>query len=312
MRKIFYSLMTLALFAACSNNDALVTDLLTDQPIVVNAGVAELVSRAGVTDNDLTALSLTVHNAASALYSYDRVRYEKRGNSFVPAEGEVAPLWQNSRQEVTVSAWAPYIEGDLSSGYAFVVPADQSSNEASVASDFVWAKQVVNPEVGTAATDLIQYDNSQLKIALQHVMSKLVVSVQLATEMDDLANPVASVVVKGLENGCVLDLSDFTIQAPTNSVKKDIVAHAEPAKVGYDATFEAIFPPQHTQFGILIELSDGRKFLYDGEFDFQSDYAYALNLHVGKDKVVLAEGEAGITATSWGSDSDTGEDFESE
>ncbi len=299
-------------FAACTNNDTPtpIVDVMTDKPVMVNADVAELATRAGMTASDLTTLSLTIHNAQSATYSYANVKYEGGNGTFAPAANQPKPLWQNSSQEVTVSAWSPYVDGDLTGGYAFAVAADQSGDEASAASDFLWAKETVDPD-GDQTGKKITYNNGALNIALQHALSKLTVNLHLATEIDAPTIAVSNVAVKGLENACTLDLNALTVQALSTSVKKDIIAHAETPQTGYDATFEAIFPPQNAAFGILIELSDGRKFLYENTaFDFQSDYAYALNLNVGKDKVEVAGG--GITAAPWGADSNADMKFESE
>lgn len=298
------------LFAACTNEAVTeAADALTDRPVEVNADVAELVTRSGIVADDLKTLSLTIHNEKSTAYSYTNVKYEHDGSSFVPA-GDTKPLWQNAAQEVTVSVWSPYVEGDVSNGYAFSVPADQTGDEASAAADFLWVKETVDPD-GVQTGKKITYDNGALQVGLQHAMSKLVVSVRLATEIDNKTVAVSCVAVKGVENACRLDLAAFTVHAPATSVKKDIIAHAETTATGYDATFEAIFPPQKAAFTLMIELSDGRKYLYEnGEFDFQSDYAYALNLNAGKDKVEVAAG--GITAAPWRKDTESSKYLESE
>ncbi len=271
------------LFAACSNDDmpAPVVDAMTDKPVMVNADVAELATRSGMTTTDLNTLGLSISNPVNSLYSYSNVKYINTGSAFAP-EGDVQPLWQNGTQEVIVSAWSPYIDADITNGYQFCIQADQTNREAAKASDFLWVREHVVPE-------------EVLNIALQHAMSKLVVNINLGTELEQLS--VTNVAVKQLENACLLNLSAGTMQAPAASVRKDIRAHREAtANAGYAFTFEAIFPPQKTSFDIMVELSDGRKFLHENaEFDFQSDWAYTLSLKVGKEKVEAA----GIAAGSW-------------
>ncbi len=311
MKKYITMAAVAMMFAACSNDDMPTpeVDAMTDKPVMVNADVAELATRSGVLTSDLTTLSLTIYNAKSTAYSYTNVQYESNGGLFTPV-GDIKPLWQNSTQEVTVSAWSPYIEGDLSNGYEFCVKADQSGNDASAESDFLWVTETVDPD-GVQTDKKITYNEGALNIGLQHAMSKLVVNIHLASEIDDPNVVVSNVAVKELENACLLDLSTFTVKASANSVKRDIIAHAETAASGYDATFEAIFPPQKVAFSIMIELSDGRKFLYENaEFDFLSDYAYTLNLNAGKDKVELAAG--GITAAPWREDTEANKYLESE
>ncbi len=269
------------IFAACSNNGLLPdVDAMTNQPITVSAGVAELVSRGGMMADDLTTLGLTVSNPVKSQYTYTNVKYVRNGSAFTLAS-DIQPLWQNSTQEVTVSAWSPYVDGDLSGGYAFCVQADQTTDEAAKASDFLWARETVDPDGSQTDKKITCTEEGLLNIALQHAMSKLVVNIKHDTGQEQAT--IANVAVKKLENACLIDLAGGTIQTPTVAVKKDILAHKEATvPVGYNATYEAIFPPQKAAFDIMIELSDGRKFLYEnGEFDFKTDCAYTISLVMG-------------------------------
>ncbi len=293
------------LFAACSNDDmpTPVVDAMTDKPVTVNADVAELLTRAGMTSDDLATLGITITNAASPLYTYHNVKFVKDGSAtgFTPAEGEVTPLWQNATQEVSVSAWSPYVDVDVTNGYAFNVQADQTTVGATRASDFLWVSETVAPE-GEQDGKKIQYANGSLKISLQHAMSKLVLNCRCGTELEGIA--VTNVVVKNLENACLLNLSAGTVQPPATSVRKDIIAYkAETAKAGYDVAYEVIFPPQATAFAVMIELGDGRKFLHENaEYDFQSDCRYELDIVFGKDKMELTDN--GVSASDWQGETD--------
>ncbi len=304
------------MFAACTNDDMPTpeVDAMTDKPVLVNAGVAELVTRSGMTNDDLSTLGMTITNAANSIYSYEDVKFVKDGSAakFIPAEGEVTPLWQNSTQEVAVSAWSPYVEEDITNGYAFSVYADQTTPEASRASDFLWVSETVDPDAVQTGKIVYNGSDGSLEIKLQHAMSKLIVNISLGTEMTDVG--VENVVVKNLENACLLDIPNCTMAAAAESVKKDIFAYkAETAKSGYDVAYELIFPPQKTPFAVMIEMSDGRKFLHENmEYEFMADYQYELDMRVGKDKVVLAGGESGITASAWGTDPDANKYFETE
>ncbi len=304
------------MFAACTNDDmpASGVDAMTDKPVLVNAGVAELVTRAGMTSDDLSTLGINITNAANSIYSYDKVKFVKDATTtgFTPAEGEVTPLWQNATQEVAVSAWSPYVEEDIANGYAFSVYADQTTPEASRASDFLWVNETVDPDAVQTGKIVYNGSDGSLEIKLQHAMSKLVVNIRLGTEMTDVG--VENVVVKNLENACLLNIPNCTMAAPAESTKKDIFAYkAETAKSGYDVAYEVIFPPQEIAFAVMIEMRDGRKFLHENvEYEFMADYQYELDMTVGKDKIVLAGGESGITASAWGADPDAKENFETE
>ncbi len=310
MKRYIAMVAVAMMFAACSNDDMPISgvDAMTDKPVLVNAGVAELVTRAGMTTDDLSTLGINITNAANFIYSYDKVKFVKDATTtgFTPAEGEVTPLWQNSTQEVAVSAWSPYVEEDIANGYAFSVYADQTTPEASRASDFLWVSETVDPD-GEQNGKKIQYANGGLKISLQHAMSKFVMNFRCGTELNDVT--ITNVAVKNLENACLLNLSTGTMQAPATSVRKDIIAYkAETAKTGYDVSYEVIFPPQNTAFAVIIELSNGRKFLHENvEYDFLADYQYDLDFKVGKDNVDLAED--GITVGNWRTENGEDDDF---
>ncbi len=299
-------LSALLALSSCSSDDMPIptVDAMIDKPISVSAGVAELISRGGMTSGDLSTLGLTITNAANTLYSYENVKYIKDGSttSFVPAGGEVTPLWQNGTQEVAVSAWSPYVEGDLTGGYAFTVQADQTTAEAAKASDFLWTIETVDPD-GDQTGRKIQYDNGSLRISLQHAMSKLVVNLRFGTEMNDVA--IKNIAVKNLENSCLLDLETGTVQPPASSIRKDLLScRAETAKSGYDVSYDVIFPPQKSAFAVMVELSDGRKFLHENsEYDFLPDHRYDLDILLGKDVMEIMDN--GVSAGDWGDSADS-------
>ncbi len=311
MKKRLLAIATVAMiFAACSKNDApdvpqvpdtpVEKDELADTPILFDASVATLVPRSGTTTERVETLGVTITNPANARYSYDNVKFVRAGagTAFAVAEGETTPLWQNEKQAIDVSVYSPYTTADLTHGYPFSVVADQSTAEASQASDFVWAVATVDPGATPEATDLLRYDgDGKIAVDLQHAMCKLMINLRYGTALEQTAD-ISFVAVKGVENSVLIDLATGTLSAPTASVRKDIIAHKEAlANEGYLATYEAIFPPQHTTFDVMIELVDGRKFVHETlEFEFQSGYAYTLSLIVGKDKVEL---DKALSADKW-------------
>ncbi len=298
MKKILFGFMTLALLTGCSNDnmpDMGGVDSMTGKPVQVSAGVDALTTRAGMTTGDLTVLGLTIVNPNSPEYSYSNVKYEKKGSTF-SAAGETTPVWQNRTQEVSVTAYAPYKEvwtGEQS----FSVQTDQSTVDAAKASDLLWAQNVVNPSGETQTGDIFCNQQGRLVVNLQHKMSKLVVNLRYLDEVGTDVN-VRSLTVKYLSTG-------YTFNTETGAVSnidsaKDIVAYRETkAAEGYKDCFEAIFPPQNMAFKLVVLLDNGQDFIYHNPaFSFQSDIAYTLNLAVGKDKVLIADG--GITANDWG------------
>ncbi len=293
MKKILFGFVTLALLAACSNDalpDVGGVDSTTDKPVVVNAGVDRLVTRVGMTTEELATLGLSIYNPNSTRYSYENVKYVKSGTMFVAAGGQAVPYWQNKTQQVRVTAYAPYMEnwtGD------FAVQADQSTTDAAKASDLLWAQEMVEP-AATTQTGNITYSNESLNINLRHKFSKLVVNLRYLNEVA-LDVKAQSLTVKYLSTGCTIAPESGTI---TNlGTPADIVAYKETsAAEGYKDCFEAIFPPQNMAFKLLLLLDNGQDFeYYSSAFDFNSGIAHVFNLTVGKHKVELDE----ITVKRW-------------
>ncbi len=296
----FFSAVIVAIVAtACGNDDmpgSAVVENLTDKPILVRAGVDDLTTRAGMTGDALTTLGLTIVNPNSELHSYTNVEYHKSGDGsyFHTTEGVPTPLWQNASQQVTVTAYAPYTatwEGDQ----PFAVAVDQSTVEAARASDWLWVQDVVTPDAQHQEGNIF-FRNHALNINLQHRLSKLVVNLRYNDEIDPAVSA-RSLTISSFATRCTVNAVDGTVGAADTPAA--ITAHHEPtAPQGYADTFEAIFPPQTVAFKLEILLSDGRDFLYyNPAFEFRSGVAYHLNLAVGKDKVVIAEG--GITTEDW-------------
>ncbi len=278
MKKVLVGLIVL--LAACTH--APEPDTLSNRPMQVQATLAAGTSA-------ISTLALTIDNPVNPAYSYTNLKLVSSGAALRP-EGDIQPLWQNGRQEVTVSAWAPYLEGDITSPYPFCVAADQTTIEAREASDFLWAKELVDPDGDQTDKHITCSEEGILHIGLQHTMSKLVVRCTLGNELGDAT--IQNVAIKNMENACLLDLEAGTTQTPTTSVKKDIFAHKEA-----NTTYAALFPPQQTPFAIMVEMSDGRTFIHENAaFDFQAGWAYTISLNIGKEKVEI-NGE--VTLSDW-------------
>ncbi len=294
MKKLLPFITVILLLASCSKGDRAAADMIADKPIVVEAGVDVTATRSGNTSENLNSLGLTVVNPVATEYSYTNIRYEKGEKYFYVAAGQQVPMWQNGIQEITVRAFSPY-EEDWTGDCAFAVQTDQSSVEASKASDLLWVQDLVKPGAAVQTGD-ITYRDGFLNIKLHHKMSKLVVNLRYADEVETGAMA-ESLKIMYISTACTVNAETGEISAITSPA--DIFAYREAsAPEGYDERFEAIFPPQTAAFKLELLLDNGQDFLYyNSAFEFKTDMAYTLNLAVGKDKVHIAD--SGITADNW-------------
>ncbi len=291
MKKLLLIAMCTLALIGC---EAPEVDTLANQPIVVKANANQLVATEASSSDYLSTLGVSICNPASAEHSYTNVKYIRRSGLFTAAGGETIPFWQNATQAVQVTAYAPY-QANWTGEQPFAVAADQTTDAAYYASDLLWAQDSVQPSEAHQ-TGSITYHDEALHVRLQHQLAKLVVNLRYLDEID--ADVVAdSLTVKTLAIGCTFDADHGTLSAITTPA--DIRAHKHPtAPEGYDACFEAIFPPQQTTFKLVIMMSNAQDFVYYNPlFTFLPNVASVLNLTVGKDKVTLT-GES-ITVYDW-------------
>ncbi len=303
MKKYIAMAAVAMMFAACTNDDmpeVPAVDKLTDTPITVNAGVGDLVTRAGMTTDDLADLGLTVQNPMAAKYCFYNVKFAKEASTgkFILASIDT-PLWQNKTSKIWAWAYSPYNSNwyDLTTEQKIEVKTSQNVEADVKASDLLWAKGEVIPTATTQTGD-IKYNNGTLDITLKHVFSKLTVNMRFGTELADASDvPESGLTLNNLNTKGTIQLVDAKI-ANLEGIEPITAYKNTSAPNGYNSSFEAILLPQTSNFMVEIKL-DTRTFQWtpNSEFTFESGRSYTLNLIVGKDKVELADG--GITVGEW-------------
>ncbi len=297
MKKIPITAAVAFLFAACSNDELPpgipIADEMTDTPVMINAGVADLTTRAGMTTDDLSDLGLFISNlssddAISSKYTFKNVEFEKDADTgkFILV-GSTIPLWQNETQKIIVQAYSPYNAAwtNIHAVCYFEVKTDQSTETDLKASDLLWAAAEVDP-AASAQTGNIKYNAGALDITLKHICSKLIVNIRFGDEFPDMMIAEDGLSIEGLNPNGEIILAGGSI-GYRGYTKAAITAYKnQTATDGYDETFEAILIPQDALFSVKIALAGGRTFQWesDGKFMFRSGKAHTLNLDVGKDK----------------------------
>ncbi len=309
------------MFAACTNDEmpeVPAVDKLTDTPIMVNAGVADLVTRAGMTTDDLSDLGLFISNlssddAISSKYTFKNVEFEKDANGKFILVDSTIPLWQNETQKIQVQAYSPYNAAwtDLYAQYDIEVKTAQNVEGNVKASALLWAKAGVGPHPTVQDGD-IKYNNGTLDITLEHVFSKLTVNVRFGSELTGISDvPDRGLTLNNFNTKGTFLLFDASVGNIPDTAAKIYAYKNTSAPNGYNSSFEAILLPQKSKFRVEIGLEGARNFAWesDSEFLFTPGRNYTLNLIVGKDKVEIADD--GITVGEWKS-SGTGDDLRTE
>ena len=180
-------------FTACTNEDNISQDFLADTPIKLNVSVDEPTTRAGYSNADKpTGFILEVKHD---IYRYDKYNYlvwaKKVGDSWKTyklddetlsgTDEEVTMLWANMNDKVDVTAFTNI--GTIT------IPTDQTSDDQLKEADVLYMP----------FTD-IDPSKEGIKVALQHAMSKINLTIELGSEFEfteDICKKITDVKIDG-------------------------------------------------------------------------------------------------------------------
>lgn len=284
-----------AVFTGCSNDEELTPNVpdLTDTPILVNAGVNNLVAtRAGYATGLLTegsfGLYLTTDGTDESESRYNcenkKVSYDAGSSSW---NYERSPLyWKNSDAQVSYYAYMPYQEIAPTT----LTVSNVQNEETFKKDDFLYA-----------ATTSASASAGGISVDFYHKLSKLDIVLTRGTELEEGAT-FQSVVLDGCATSAAIDVSTGTV-TPATSGTESITALAS------EENYECLLVPQTmSQLVVIITTTVGSetktyKYTSSAEQTFESGIRYTLPLTVGRDRVEVGT----ITAQPWGPDQPAGD-----
>ncbi len=292
MKKLLV-LAGIALISAACNKNEMPThpavDEMTDTPVLISAGVADLTTRAGQPAGELKTGQMGFYMttegtdpAADLKYNKDNLQMSyQEGEGWVADNGTLL-LWKNKTSKVNYIAYHPFMEAGDDKIADVVVPADQNVSVL----DLLYAKgETTGQESGAG-----------INLSLAHQMSKLTVSLRTGNELGGNVE-FLKVTLKGLKNSCEFNLADGTWGTPAAETSDVVMVRNS------NTEYEAIVIPQSSsEFMVEITTSEYRIFRYSQAVTLAPGTAYEATLMVGKDLVELAEG--GITVGNWTSSSE--------
>ena len=316
--------MTMILGSCSDSNSEFSQDYLADTPIKLNVSVDEPTTRAGYSNAELPeGFWLTVvhyldsdHNVPDGTYSYE-VWAKKVGDSWKTyktyelddgtlgvTDEEVTMLWANMKDNVDVMAYMKIQN--------FTIPTAQTSDEQLKQADVLYMPP----------TD-IDPSKEGIKVALQHAMSKINLTIELGSEFEfteDINKKITDVKIDGslVSDWFTLDgqhqtegnpqtITPFYTGATPYSKTNGVITKAS-------ATYEAILIPQTIasgKFTISFKV-DGK--LYEWAYNNEAgltlapNIAYTLKLIAGDDKVQPVS----FSVAPWGKGNGDGENKETD
>ena len=285
-------------FTACSNEDNISQDYLADTPIKLNVSVDEPTTRAGYSNAELPEgfvlnvdhyLDL-VNKIPDEKYSYpvwaEKVEdgwktYDLTQYLTDRTKKEVTMLWANMNDKVEVTACTKV--GDIT------IPTGQTSDEQLKQADVLYMPPAE-----------ITPSKEGIKVALQHAMSKINLTIELGSEFEfteDINKKITDIKIDGSLVTGVLNSSsgindvygDPKTITPYHTGATPFSKDAEGVITKASATYEAILIPQTIASGkfIVSFKVNGKlyEWTYNKELTLASNTAYTLKLIAGDDKV---------------------------
>ena len=279
MKKSMIAIMALPLIAASCSNQENEPRIPGGVAMTVTAQVKQAASRAGYSIENLKEFALIVDNPTAPDFNIN-TRIEQSGNGWNAFDGTPL-LWDTKLNTVEAVAFAPYRDNVTLSttDLPIEVMADQSSEEAVLASDFlIMPKSTVTPTA----------DNKTLNVVLSHKLTKLIITVKGGKE------EIRDMKINGLKLRGTVDLSKQDAPLTLTGEAAPVVPYSN------EGSYEAIVMPQTLSEDFTISFKDGDelyRWTYTGAGRISEGHMYAIGLEINKPaQVRLSDG---ITAGSW-------------
>lgn len=311
-KTIFTMAALAAVLAGCSDNEdmTLQNNYPADGVIRMNVAVNDPQTRSTYSDEGkLTDFRIIVDNANNSAYTYNSYLVSKTGNEWSPNN---QMLWANETDPVTIIAYKSAVDDPdytiATTDVPVGIQTDQEADENMLKSDFLFFKQsrfVPN-------TDL---SGSKVNIELQHVLSKLTLTIKLGTELNEpdvpSNNPITELKINGTAIAGTIDFS--TAENTADGIVPSVVTNentgaVSPHYIEYNKAgdktqqgsvkYDCILIPQTIEDRFSVSFTVGAK-TYEwasiNAVELQPGTAHTLTLLAGKEVVLIGD----ITAGEW-------------
>lgn len=267
------------LLASCSNDDEIPRfENLEGTPIVIKAGVNNMITRAGWDSSNLPDRFIVSIDQDGTEYDYENVMmYQKSDNSYAPQEGTTL-IWGSNAHQATIKAYyLGLFEYSLEEGKVYSM---LSSNDENIRQyDYLGASSAVEGD--------IQISGSAVNINFRHLACKLDVNYTWSNELKSIDDKkITWSTHEGFGKKVTINFENGTVEKYDDSVSdSDVYFLYSNADGTY--TSEFLFAPYCSSPKITIEATiegETRKFevnVPEPAGGFKSGHRYTLNVCVG-------------------------------
>lgn len=323
-KTIFTMAALAAVLAGCSDNEdmTLRNNYPADGVIRMNVAVNDPQTRATYSDaNTLTDFRIIVDNPKNKTYTYNNILVNKSGADWIPENTQM--LWANDSDPVTIIAYKSAVNNPNYTIATADVPVniqtEQGQDDNMLKSDFLFFKHsnfIPKVDLTTPA--------GKVDIRFQHVLSKLTLTINLGTELNEPAvpenNPIENLKINGTSVSGTTDfgnaqdtkdngslpavITDPT--APTGTVSPLFIEYTEAGNKTQQGSvkYDCILIPQiitmnkfSVSFDVRLTDNEIKKYTWtsDKAVTLQPGTAHTLTLLAGKEVVLVGD----ITAGEW-------------
>lgn len=274
-KKVFQLASLALLLASCSANEEMPEqDNLLGTPITITAGVGDMQTRAGFSNDNLPAHFYINIDQEGTEYDYYNVRMVKQSdNSYAPQN--TALIWGPTKNNVAIQAYYLGPSCDFNNH----IYSDYSIEET----DLLGATSAVNGD--------ITISGSTIAIRFRHILSKLDVTCAWGEEFTDVTEKsINSIWGDGLGSPICP-----TIDYITSSVKASDCYGRPLNKTSNPLLWEGIFVPEYANPYLIISTTingESREFHANIPVPaegFKQGYRYSLNVSIGGNSAEIGD-----------------------
>lgn len=268
------------LLASCSNDDEIPRfENLEGTPIVIKAGVNNMITRAGWDSSNLPDRFIVSIDQDGTEYDYENVMmYRKSDNSYAPKEGTTLIWGSNAHQAIIKAYYLGLSQETLEEGRGYYMLGGWSVDNIEQY-DYLGASSAVEGD--------IQISGSAVNINFRHLACKLDVNYTWSNELKSIDDKKITAWNTHEGFGCrvTINFENGTVEKYDDSVSDDCAYLYSNADGTY--TSEFLFAPYCSSPKITIEATiegETRKFevnVPEPAGGFKSGHRYTLNVCVG-------------------------------
>ena len=273
MKKLFILAIAICTLLSCSKGNLI--SHIEKIPINISVGQQTRANDTTYENGDEVGIYVVNYDGSTAGSleeegnQVDNMRFEYNGGAWTP---DASIYWKDKSTSADFYAYYPYNASANVSAHSFSVQADQSTEDAFWASDFLWGK-----------TTKVSPTKNAVPIETNHSLSRILVDIKPGNGFtaESWATATKSVKICDVKTSATIDLSTGIATATGNN--GEIIPLAA-AKTGTTLSYKAMMIPQVVADNskLVVVTVDGVDYVYRKGFTFKANTQHKFTIKVNK------------------------------